>query len=135
MSDSCRVLACDGFRWAGVATREYKQPSDPSRGVTRQTLFGEATGEEPLDFVTRYFEVAPGGYTTLERHRHPHVVVVLRGRGTVLLGERAHPLAPFDAVYVAPGAAHQFRAVGDDPFGFLCIVDRVRDRPVVIGQQ
>jgi len=134
MSDSFKVLECDSFRWRGVAAREYKRPTDPSRGVTRQTLFGEAPEEAPLAFVTRYFEVAPGGYTTLERHQHPHVVVVLRGRGTVQLSEHSHQLAPFDAVYVAPGTVHQFRAASDEPLGFICIVDRIRDRPVVIGR-
>src|SRR2546427_2468983 len=53
---------------------------------TRQTLLGEGTGEEPFNFVTRYFEIQPGGYSTLERHQHPHAVVVLRGRGRVTLG-------------------------------------------------
>jgi len=30
---------------------------------------------------------------------------------------------------VPPDAVHQLRNEGDAPFGFLCIVDRDRDRP------
>ena len=58
---------------------------------------------------------------------------MIRGRGRVTLGERSHELAPFDCVYVSPGVAHQFRATGEEPLGFLCTVDRVRDRPEVIA--
>jgi hypothetical protein len=29
--------------------------------------------------------------------------------------------------------AHQFQATGDEPLGFLCTVDRVRDSPEVIA--
>src|SRR2546427_13086663 len=71
---------------------------------TRQTLLGEGTGEEPFNFVTRYFEIQPGGYSTLERHQHPHAVVVIRGRGRVTLGDTSYDIAPFDCVYVSPGA-------------------------------
>ena len=129
MRDRSKVLKAAGFRWQGVEVREYKAEGAPYRDVMRQTLLGEGEGEADLNFITRYFEIQPGGYSTLERHRHPHAVVVIRGRGRVALGERTYDLAPFDCVYVAPGAVHQFEASGGEPLGFLCIVDRVRDRP------
>jgi len=129
MRDRSKVLKAAGFRWQGVEAREYKADGAPYKDVTRQTLLGEGEGEADLNFITRYFEIQPGGYSTLERHQHPHAVVVIRGRGRVALGERTYDLAPFDCVYVAPGAVHQFEASGGEPLGFLCIVDRVRDRP------
>lgn len=129
MNGRSKVIRHDGFRWEGVAVREYKAQDGSFRGVTRQTILGEGDGEGDLAFVTRYFEVAPGGYSSLERHQHPHSVVVLRGRGEVRLAGATHPVRPFDCVYVAPGDIHQFRANGDEPLGFLCVVDRVRDRP------
>lgn len=133
MSDGSKVVKFAGFRWEGVAPKAYKEERDLFKDVTRQTLLGETPGEEGLSFVTRYFEVQPGGYSTLERHEHRHAVIVLRGRGTVRLGDESHDIAPYDAVYVAPGTVHQFRATGDEPLGFLCIVDRVRDRPVAVA--
>jgi quercetin dioxygenase-like cupin family protein len=78
----------------------------------------------------RYFEVGPGGYTTHERHEHQHVVIALRGEGEVRLGGEWLPLRFGDVVFVASNDPHQFRALGDEPFGFLCIVDAERDRPV-----
>lgn len=128
-TDHSKVLEGRDFRWPDVALRSYKAASAGHAGVTRQTLLGDGPGEDALTFVTRYFEIAPGGYSSLEHHRHPHVVVVVRGRGAVRLGERTMPVAPLDCVYVAPGTVHQFHAATDEPLGFLCVVDRVRDRP------
>src|SRR5882724_5041658 len=87
MDDRSKVLKFSGFRWDGVPVREYKTGDVPYRDVTRQTLLGEAAGEEPFRFVTRYFEIQPDGYSTLERHQHPHAVVVIRGRGRVMRSE------------------------------------------------
>lgn len=129
MSNS-KVLCCGDFRWDGIQLRPYKDEPGRYAGVTRQTLLGQGMGEEPLNFELRYFEVAPGGYSSLEHHQHPHAVVVVRGSGEVRLGAETIPIGLLDCVYVAPGTAHQFRATGSQPLGFLCVVDRERDRPV-----
>jgi quercetin dioxygenase-like cupin family protein len=114
--------------WQGVPVDEYKAPAADHCGVSRAILAGE-TGERTA-FHVRYFEVAPGGFTTLEHHAHEHVVVVLRGRGEVRLGDTVHPLAYGDAVYVAPDEVHQLRNTDvEEPFGFLCMVDAPRYRP------
>jgi ribulose-bisphosphate carboxylase large chain len=108
----------------------YKQPAEHHCGVVRSVLVGES-GEKTC-FHVRYFEIAPGGFTTRERHHHEHAVVVLRGRGRVCLDETWHEVAFGDSVYVAPDEVHQLRNDGDEPFGFLCIVDSERDRPVPV---
>lgn len=114
------------FRWEGVEERAYKQePGVPYRDVTRQVLFDDPA----LSCQLRYFEVAPGGYTTLERHEHVHAVVIQRGRGRVLVGGTIFAVAPFDLVRVPPRTWHQFHAAVDAPLGFLCVVNHVRDRP------
>lgn len=128
MSDS-KVIKADGYRWDSVSRREYKEEGASYEGVHRYTLLGEEGGGEALNFQTRYFEVASGGHTSLERHRHPHSVVVIRGRGSVVLGNGLHELELHDVVYVSPGTLHQFLADRGEPLGFLCVVDRERDRP------
>jgi quercetin dioxygenase-like cupin family protein len=128
-----RVLKCDpaAFRWAGVPDAQYKDAAAHHRGVTRMALVG-GQGEAAA-FHLRYFEIAPGGYSSREHHEHEHAVVVLRGRGEVTLGRAVHPLSLGDVVYVAPHEVHQFRNVSEtEPFGFLCIVDAERDRPVIV---
>src|SRR5579871_4512329 len=95
------------FRWEGVPVTEYKQTSDHWCGVARMMLVGDR-GEQTA-FHLRYFEIAPGGFSSLEHHAHEHAVVVLRGRGRVQLPEGEHDLAFGDTVYVAPDEQHQFR--------------------------
>jgi quercetin dioxygenase-like cupin family protein len=89
-------------------------------------LFGDA-----LDFGVelRYFEVAAGGHTTLEQHEHVHAVMIVRGAGRCLVAGEVHDVAPHDLVFVPPQSWHQFRATGDEPLGFLCLVRCDRDRP------
>ncbi len=130
-----RVVRFAGaFRWQGVAAEEYKHPADHWCGVTRMSLAGERG--ESTAFQVRYFEIAPGGFSSLERHRHEHVVVVLRGRGRARLGAEVHDLGFGDVAYVAPDEVHQLRnASADEPFGFLCVVDADRDRPVPVRDE
>ena len=116
----------EGFRWTDVPVHAYKDTGTHFRGVTRQVLFGAA---DALDCQFRYFEVEPGGYTTLERHVHVHAVLILRGAGHVLIGEAVHALQPFDLVHIPSSTWHQFHAEADAPLGFLCLVPCDRDRP------
>lgn len=128
-----RVVRGAGSRWPEIPVRAYKEMPEAYRDVTRRVLLGAGEGEEALAFELRYFEVAAGGFSSLERHEHPHAVVILAGKGEVRLGERRFEIEPFDAVYVAPGEPHQFLASRGEPLGFLCLVDRVRDRPELLG--
>ena len=115
------------FRWEGVADAPYKKTAHVLRDVKRRVLIGER-GETP-HFHVRYFEVAPGGSTDLERHEHEHVVIGMRGAGEVDLAGEPQPVGFGDVVYVRPDDPHRFRNPHDEPFGFLCIVNAERDRP------
>lgn len=120
-------------RWEGVEERPYREEEGAHfRDVRRQLLFGEETG---LPCELRYFEVGPGGHSALERHAHPHAVMVLRGMGRALVGESVFAVAPHDLVRVPPWTWHQFRAGAEAPLGFLCLVARERDRPVRPGPE
>ena len=125
--DDTIVRRHDGsFHWEGVDVLAYKQEgSAPFKDVTRQVLFEN----ESLPAQLRYFEVAPGGHTTLERHEHVHAVMVIRGHGECLVGDKAYTINEKDLVSVPPMTWHQFRAAPDQPLGFLCLVAAKRDRP------
>jgi quercetin dioxygenase-like cupin family protein len=116
----------DNFRWAGVDVRLYKEEgAAPFKTVSRQTLFSDPR----LAGELRYFEVAPGGYSTLERHEHMHAVMILRGQGEVLVGGAVQKIKPHDLVTIPPWAWHQFRPAPGENLGFLCLVNAERDRP------
>jgi len=90
---------------------------------------------EPTAFHLRYFEIGTGGYSSLEKHRYVHAVVVLCGQGKVVVGREVFNVAPFDLVYVPPHQPHQFVNTGAEPFGFLCPVDADRDTPQPLTEQ
>lgn len=125
MSDAVRSNRGPG-RWERVDVLAYKaEGSAPFKDVTRQVLFGDAS----LRCELRYFEVAAGGHSTLERHEHTHAVMILRGRGACLVGELVRDVTEHDLVSIPPMTWHQFRAAADAPLGFLCMVNAERDRP------
>jgi quercetin dioxygenase-like cupin family protein len=121
------------YGWDGVEAERYKNEEGGWAALTRQVLVG-AHGES-APFEVRYFEIAPGGYSSLEKHRHEHVVIALRGQGEVLLGGELHPVGYLDVLYLAPDEPHQLSNTGSEPFGFLCLVSRERDRPRPLDQE
>ena len=114
------------FRWEGLDILKYKEDGHHFKDITRQLLYG---GRQEMPIQLRYFEIGPGGHSTLERHEHVHVVMVLRGSGEALVEGLVRPLDPFDLVEIPPGSWHQFRATNGETLGFLCIVRTERDRP------
>ena len=134
-----RVIRGVAGDWADIEPRRYRNDEGEAArflDVTRYPLLGaDSDGAgSGLNFEVRYFEVAPGGYSSLERHAHPHAVVIVKGRGTVRLGETAAPVSALDVVYVAPHDVHRFSANAGEALGFVCVVDRDRDRPVAVSE-
>lgn len=116
----------NAYRWEGVNTLPYKQDDRALfKSITRQVLFADPQ----LHAELRYFEIEPGGYSTLERHEHVHAVLILRGRGHCLVGKEVRAVELRDLITVPPLTWHQFRASADEPLGFLCMVNAVRDKP------
>jgi quercetin dioxygenase-like cupin family protein len=114
------------FRWEETDLLAYKEEgSAPFKAITRQTLFRDPA----LKCELRYFEVSSAGYSTLERHEHMHAVLILRGRGEVLIGDEVRNIDTNDLVTIRPWTWHQFRAGPDAPLGFLCMVNAERDKP------
>lgn len=122
------IVRSEGHTYPGVEVTTYKDEPGTWVAVTRRVL---AEGSD-TEFETRYFEVAPAGYTSFERHEHEHVVIVQRGRGRVRLNDGWSEIGPGDIVHVASHTPHQFVNAGDEPFGIVCIVDRERDRPTLL---
>jgi quercetin dioxygenase-like cupin family protein len=122
---SVHVPQTDPFRWAGIPVSPYKPGGTHFAGITRQLLFD---GGDGLACQLRYFEIEPGGYSSLERHHHAHAIMVIRGPGRAFIGDQIVDLAVNDLVRVPSLTWHQFRS-GDVPLGFLCMVDCARDVP------
>ncbi len=127
MKHPIRTRQTAPFRWESVPLLAYKEDGGTHfKDVTRQVLF---EGGDHLGAQLRYFEIAPGGHSTLERHHHIHSVMIVRGGGQVLVGREIHDLAQHDLIYIPPETWHQFRATTPEPLGFLCLVRCERDKP------
>ena len=126
MSIIHRAAASDQgeLRWQGVPVRAYGPDNSSADKATRQIMIGSDEGSG--NFHMRYFAVQPGGYTSLDQHAHDHGVYILHGRAILRLGEEEHGLGPGDVVYISSNEVHQFFALEDEPFGFLCIVPAQR---------
>jgi quercetin dioxygenase-like cupin family protein len=120
------------FRWDGIGEEAYKFSLGDERGmgwkgVSRHTL--GAPTDLGAGFELRYFELEPGGYSSVEKHEHVHFVIAVRGTGRALVGEAVLDLGLFDALYVPSLTPHRWINEAGEPFGFLCTVDAERDAP------
>jgi ribulose-bisphosphate carboxylase large chain len=118
------------YRWNGVKDEPYKTKGADWSNIIRRVLIG--THGESTKFHVRYFEIAPKGNSSLEHHKHEHVVICVKGAGVVLTGRTRRTMGFMDTLYISPNTVHQLSNPNDGPFGFLCIVNSRRDRPKLI---
>lgn len=112
------------LRWQDVVVRAYGPENSGADRATRQIMIGNEEGSP--NFHMRYFAVQPGGHTSLDQHAHDHGVYVLHGRARLRLGDEEHIINTGDVVYISGNEIHQFFPLGEEPFGFLCIVPAKR---------
>jgi mannose-6-phosphate isomerase-like protein (cupin superfamily) len=123
-----RVIHATDSGWDGVSAEGYRPGA--AVGVERHTIVGgrksEASEAGPSKEL-RYFELQPGAVSRLEKHEHEHFVIVKRGYGYAVIEQSVEEIGPNDVIYVGPLELHQFVNRGDEPFGFYCFVDAMRD--------
>jgi quercetin dioxygenase-like cupin family protein len=112
------------LRWQDKQLHQYGPANSGAEGASRQILVGDEEGS--ANFHLRYFAVQPGGHTSLDQHAHDHGVYVLHGQARLRLGTGEHTLAAGDVVYISGSEVHQFFTLGEEPFGFLCVVPAKR---------
>jgi quercetin dioxygenase-like cupin family protein len=103
--------------------RETPMTMEGVKGVFKKVLIGPEEGSDTI--VMRHFRVEPGGHTPFHSHEFGHVVKVMSGRGIVFggPGEETEVTAG-QSLFVPGGTMHQFRNASQDPFEFLCIIER-----------
>lgn len=100
-------------------------PMAGARGTTMAVMVGRADGAP--NFAMRQVRVEAGGYTPRHQHDYEHEVLVLDGQGTVLLDGAERPIRAGDVVFVPANEEHQFKALGETPLRFVCLVPATRD--------
>ena len=109
-------------------------PRDPVKagtGTVRQVLIGP---DEGPNFALRRFIMEPGGGMPIHTNTVEHEQYVLRGRATIRIGDETHRVAADDVVYIPAGVPHGYRAEGNEPFEFLCVVPNGEDRIEIVSE-
>ncbi len=102
-------------------------PAEEVKGgsaTVRQVLIGPDQGP---NFAMRRFIMEPGGGMPRHTNRVEHEQYVLRGRATITVGDEIHRVEEGDVVYIAAGTPHSYKAEGDEPFEFICVVPNAPD--------
>lgn len=101
------------------------EPVSAGSGTVRQVLIGP---HEAPNFALRRFIMQPGGGMPRHTNQVEHEQYVLRGHAKVGIGETTFSVGPDDVVLIPAGTPHWYRAEGDEPFEFLCVVPNREDR-------
>jgi len=104
------------YEWENVVPKAYTG----KEGILKHVLIGQNEGSE--NFIIRYFVLEPGRSSNLERHEHEHGVVIVHGKGKVQLNDEFIDVGPMDAIFISPNDLHQLTNVGEDSFGFICVI-------------
>jgi quercetin dioxygenase-like cupin family protein len=105
------------------------EPVTAGTGTARQVLIGP---DEGPSFHMRRFIMEPGGGMPTHRNAVEHEQYVLRGRATIGIGDQVRSVSRDDVVFIPAGVPHWYRAEGDEPFEFLCVVPNRPDRMEIL---
>ena len=65
-------------------------------------------------------------HSNLGWHSHEHGVVVIHTHACLQLNNDLIDLNPNDSIFISGNDLHQFATLGNEPFGFLCVVTAKR---------
>ena len=106
------------------------EPVQAGEGTTRQVLVGP---DEAPNFALRRFVMEPGGGMPRHTNTVEHEQYVLRGRARIGIGDDEVEVGPGSVLYIPAGTPHWYRAEGEEPFEFLCVVPNREDRIEILG--
>ena len=130
-SSLLEYIEFDDYQWTGRNSVVYKKADNISfNNIKRVELIGK--NGELCDFELRYFEIACEGYSSKELHEHTHVIIGARGQGKVLIDDNEYDVKQNDILYIKPMTIHQLYNSNENAFGFYCIVNKQRDKPVIV---
>lgn len=86
-------------------------------GISHRTVASAAQGLERLSVWRQ--SVEPGAATPPHRHDCEEAVIVLAGRGRLVVGGRAHPFGPDTTLVIPAHVDHQIFSDGPEPL--VCI--------------
>ena len=100
-------------------------------GTSMQVLIGSDIAP---NFVMRRFIIEPGGGMPNHTNTIGHEQFILRGRARVGIGKDIHEVKSGNVVFIPRGIPHWYKAEGDEPFEFICVVPNEPDHVEVLEE-
>ncbi len=108
------------------------EPVSAGQGTSRQVLIGP---DEAPNFALRRFIMEPGGGMPAHTNAVEHEQYVLRGRARIGIGDEVIEVRKDDVVFIPAGVPHWYKAEGDEPFEFLCVVPNLPDKIELVDRE
>lgn len=105
-----------------IKAQDVAETVDGVKDTTIRWLITKDIGSPT--FEMRYFEVKPGGYSPLHRHSWEHGVFIVKGKALVVTENGTSEMEEGGAALVRPWELHQFKNVGSEPLGFICVIPK-----------
>jgi quercetin dioxygenase-like cupin family protein len=106
-----------------------KKIVESGSNTSMQVLIG--AGDAP-NFAMRRFIMEPDGGMPNHTNTVEHEQFVLKGRAKVGIGEAVYEVKKGDVLFIPRGIPHWYKAGGDEPFEFICVVPNVPDHIEII---
>ena len=100
--------------------KEVLYNSNGASAVHKKSMIGPWNGWP--DYVMRFFEIEPGGYTPKHQHPWPQYMFVVEGQGVLDLEGVEEGIAFGNSIVVPDNASHQIKNVGKENLKFVCVV-------------
>ena len=92
-----------------------------SVGASIRVLITQKDGAQR--YITRRFEIKPGGHIGLHGHPEEHEIYIISGKTRIFNDKGFETIAgPGDALFVPPNENHGYENVSDETVVFLCVI-------------
>jgi quercetin dioxygenase-like cupin family protein len=95
-----------------------------AKGVTIRWISERRTGGEEYmhHFALRYFVIEPGGYLAPHKHPWEQEIAIVKGMLVATAEGKSVEAKPGDVLYFAANEEHGFKAIGNEPCEFYCVI-------------
>ncbi len=99
---------------------EEKVPENMGSYTTVRWVISEKDGAPT--YAMRVFRIGVGGHINPHSHPWEHEIFVLKGQGTVRIGERHYEVGEGFFLYIPPNVVHEYWNTGITPWEIICTI-------------
>lgn len=101
---------------------EFKEIVPKETGIKGVKM--KVLSPEDRPFIVRLFSIEPDGNTPHHAHPWEHQVIILSGKGKVLVADKSFEVEKGFYLFIPPNEPHQFINTGNEPLEFICVIPK-----------